>query len=103
MSLFPFLIAMALFLFGLWLMSIADAVIGFEALVFFGGILAAALALASVFERELVRAVMRERGLSRVHLLHPAMMYDLFWSFWATEPPGIDGRSVLAKIDPSAI
>ena len=46
MSLFPFLIAMALFLFGLWLMSIADAVIGFESLVFFGGILAAALALA---------------------------------------------------------
>ena len=46
MSLFPFLIAMALFLFGLWLMSIADVVIGFEALVFFGGILAAALALA---------------------------------------------------------
>ena len=46
MSLFPFLIAMALFLFGLWLMSIADAVIGLEAVVFFGGILAAALALA---------------------------------------------------------
>lgn len=46
MSLFPFLIAMALFLFGLWLMSVADVVIGFEALVFFGGILSAALALA---------------------------------------------------------
>jgi hypothetical protein len=45
-SLFPFLIAMALFLFGLWLMSIADAVIGLEAVVFFGGILAASLALA---------------------------------------------------------
>lgn len=46
MSLFPFLIAMALFLFGLWLMSVADVVLGFEALVFFGGILCAALALA---------------------------------------------------------
>ena len=46
MSLFPFLIAMALFLFGLWLMSVADAVVGFEALAFFGGILSASLALA---------------------------------------------------------
>jgi hypothetical protein len=45
-SLFPFLIAMAFFVFGLWLMSVADAVIGFESLVFFGGILSAALALA---------------------------------------------------------
>ena len=35
------------------------------------------------FERRLVRAVMRQRGLTRAHLLHPSMMYDLFWSFWA--------------------
>jgi len=35
------------------------------------------------FERRLVRAVMRDRGVSRLHLLHPALMYDLFWSFWA--------------------
>lgn len=46
MSLFPFLIAIGLFLFGLWLMSVADVVIGFEAAVFFGGILCASLALA---------------------------------------------------------
>ncbi len=48
MSLFPYLIAMALFLFGLWLMSIADpeVVPGFEAIVFFGGILCASAALA---------------------------------------------------------
>ena len=46
MSLFPFLIAMALFVFGLWLMSVADVVIGFEAIVFFGGILCASAALA---------------------------------------------------------
>jgi hypothetical protein len=35
------------------------------------------------FERKLLRAAMRERGLTRVHVLHPALMYDLFWSFWA--------------------
>ena len=46
MSLFPFLIAMALFLFGMWLMSIADVVTGFEAIVFFGGIASVSLALA---------------------------------------------------------
>ena len=46
MSLFPFLIAMALFLFGLWLMGVADAVVGFETLVFFGGILSASAAIA---------------------------------------------------------
>ena len=46
MSLFPFLIAMALFIFGLWLMSVADVVAGFEAIVFFGGILCASAALA---------------------------------------------------------
>ena len=46
MSLFPYLIAMALFLFGLWLMSVADVVIGFESLVFLGGILCASAALA---------------------------------------------------------
>ena len=46
MSLFPFLIAMALFLFGLWLMSVADVVAGFEAIVFFAGIVSVALALA---------------------------------------------------------
>jgi hypothetical protein len=45
-SLFPYLIAMALFLFGLWLMSVADVVTGFEAAVFFGGILCASAALA---------------------------------------------------------
>ena len=46
MSLFPFLIAMALFGFGMWLMSVADVVACFEALVFFGGIAAVSLALA---------------------------------------------------------
>ena len=46
MSAFPFIIAMGVFLFGLWLMSVATEVPGFQALVFFGGILAAAAALA---------------------------------------------------------
>jgi hypothetical protein len=35
------------------------------------------------FERQLVREVMRSRGLRRAHLLHPSLMYDLYWSFWA--------------------
>ncbi|GAA2045550.1 hypothetical protein GCM10009819_36210 [Agromyces tropicus] len=49
MSLFPFLISMALFVFGMWLFSIADVVAGFEAIVFFGGILCVAIALAIPF------------------------------------------------------
>jgi len=48
-SLFPFLISMALFVFGMWLFSIADVVIGFEAIVFFGGIVCVSLALAIPF------------------------------------------------------
>jgi hypothetical protein len=35
------------------------------------------------FERALVRAVMRQRGLTRARLLHPSLMYELFWSYWA--------------------
>jgi hypothetical protein len=35
------------------------------------------------FERQLVRDVMRSRGVRRAHLLHPSLMYDLYWSFWA--------------------
>jgi len=35
------------------------------------------------FEKTLVRAAMRTRGLRRVHLIHPSLMYELFWSFWA--------------------
>jgi hypothetical protein len=45
-SAFPYIITMAIFLFGLWLMAIAVDVPGFEALVFFGGILAVAVAMA---------------------------------------------------------
>lgn len=46
MSAFPYIITMAIFLFGLWLMGIADQVVGFEAVVFFGGILSVAVAMA---------------------------------------------------------
>ncbi|GAA4051633.1 MULTISPECIES: hypothetical protein [Agromyces] len=46
MSAFPYIISMAIFVFGMWLMSIADQVAGFEALVFFGGILCVAAAMA---------------------------------------------------------
>jgi hypothetical protein len=41
-----FLIAMGLFVFGMWLMSIAVGLVGFEALLFFGGILCVSLAVA---------------------------------------------------------
>ncbi|WP_168209201.1 hypothetical protein [Agromyces intestinalis] len=41
-----FLIAMAIFVFGLWLFGVAELVPGFEALVFFAGILCVATALA---------------------------------------------------------
>jgi hypothetical protein len=41
-----FVITMAIFLFGLWLMAIAPELAGFEAVTFFGGILAVALAVA---------------------------------------------------------
>ncbi|MGR2753711.1 hypothetical protein [Agromyces arachidis] len=46
MSAFPFIIAMAIFGFGMWLTSVAVEVPGFEALVFFGGIVAVAVAVA---------------------------------------------------------
>jgi hypothetical protein len=48
-SVFPFLIAMALFVFGMWLFSIADVVTGLEAIVFFSGIVCVSLALAIPF------------------------------------------------------
>jgi hypothetical protein len=35
------------------------------------------------FEKTIVKAVMRARGLKRVHLIHPSLMYELLWSFWA--------------------
>ena len=46
MNVVAFLIAMGLFVFGLWLMSFAPDAAGFEAVTFFGGILCASLALA---------------------------------------------------------
>jgi hypothetical protein len=41
-----FLIAMGLFVFGMWVMSIAPEIAGLQAILFFGGILCVALALA---------------------------------------------------------
>ena len=35
------------------------------------------------FEKTIVRTVMRARGFTRVHLIHPSLMYELLWSFWA--------------------
>jgi hypothetical protein len=49
-SVFPFLIAMALFVFGMWLFSVADVVVGFEAIVFFSGIVCVSLSLAIPFD-----------------------------------------------------
>jgi hypothetical protein len=34
------------------------------------------------FDRRVVKRVMRERGIRQAHLLHPALMYRLFNSFW---------------------
>jgi len=41
-----FLIAMGFFVFGMWVLSIAPELAGFEAATFFGGILCVALAVA---------------------------------------------------------
>jgi hypothetical protein len=41
------------------------------------------------FERDLLRQVVRARGLTRVQLLHPSLMYDAYKAFWrydATAP-----------------
>ena len=46
MNVVAFVIAMGIFVFGLWLMSIAPELVGFEAAAFFGGILCAAVAVA---------------------------------------------------------
>ena len=46
MSGIAFIISMAVFVFGMWLMGNAADVIGFEAVVFFAGILCVALAVA---------------------------------------------------------
>jgi hypothetical protein len=34
------------------------------------------------FEKRLVRAAMRARGIRAAHILHPSMMYELLWSYW---------------------
>jgi len=44
-----FLIAMGLFVLGMWVFSIATELPGFEAITFFGGILCVSLALAIPF------------------------------------------------------
>jgi len=41
-----FLFSMAIFVFGMWLMGTAPVMPGFEAITFFGGILAVAVAVA---------------------------------------------------------
>ena len=46
MNVVAFLIAMGLFVFGLWIMGIAPEVAGLQAPLVFGGILAVALAVA---------------------------------------------------------
>lgn len=46
MNVVAFLIAMGIFVFGLWLMSIAPEMLGFQAAFFFGGIVCASLAVA---------------------------------------------------------
>ncbi len=46
MNVVAFLIAMGLFVFGMWLMGTAPGVLGFEAILFFCGILCIALAMA---------------------------------------------------------
>jgi len=44
------------------------------------------------FEKGLVKAAMRARGLTRVHLIHPSLMYELFWAYWAY-------RATLSHVD----
>lgn len=46
MNVVAFLISMAIFVFGLWLMGTAPVMAGFEAITFLGGILAVAVAVA---------------------------------------------------------
>ena len=46
MNVVAFLIAMGLFVFGMWLMSIAVDLPGLEAVMFFGGIMCVAVAVA---------------------------------------------------------
>ena len=46
MNAVPFVIAMGLFVFAMWLMSVAPELEGFEAISFFAGIVCVALALA---------------------------------------------------------
>jgi hypothetical protein len=35
------------------------------------------------FEKRLVRAAMRERGIRQAHILHPSMMYEVLWAYWS--------------------
>lgn len=46
MNVVAFLVAMGIFAFSLWLMSIAPEVVGFEAILFFAAILGASIAVA---------------------------------------------------------
>lgn len=46
MNAVPFVIAMALFVFAMWLMSVAPEFAGFEAISFFAGIVCVTIALA---------------------------------------------------------
>jgi hypothetical protein len=57
------------------------------------------------FDRQLVRSAMRAHGLTRAHVLHPKMMYDLFWSFWgyATTVRDLDKVTSYRALTPPAL
>lgn len=56
------------------------------------------------FDRAVARQVMRARGIPRVHLLPPALMYRLYKALWRLDPSGrgFDAFARAARISPDA-
>lgn len=56
------------------------------------------------FEKRLVKAAMRERGIRRAHILHPSLMYELLWAYWLyqTTVRHVETFSAFRRLPPAA-
>jgi len=57
------------------------------------------------FERGMIRAAMRTYGVTRAHLLHPSLMYNLFWAYWAYTASWrhVDEFAAFKRLTPPAV
>ena len=57
------------------------------------------------FDRRLIRQVMRQRGMKRVHVIHPTLMYTMYNAFWryAATVKHLETRARFRRLSPAAL